>query len=370
MGLIIRQVNSKKDRKIFVKLQYQLHNDHDLWVPPLLIFEKNYLNPKKNYHLAYSNTILLLAYKDNKPIGRIMGIINNKLNETWNTKQARFCNFDSINDQKVANELLRNIEEWAKEHKMKHLVGPLGFSNQDPQGFLIEGFKERPSIRTNYNYDYIPKLIENAGYTKEIDYVTYKVPIPEKIPLVYEKISERIAKRGSIQLLEFNSKKEAKAYLPKVLRFMNETYTGIYGFIPLTEDIIKKTSHTYAEILDPHFLKVIVDNDEIVAFIFGIRDITDGFKKAGGNLIPFGYFKIKFTQKKANRLDLLLGAIKEGYRGKGPFDVEKLVDVIVKVSKFFHEKEEILEFDLNPTFVLPKGKGVKIVDVRVILKSD
>ncbi|RKX98091.1 MAG: hypothetical protein DRP54_08545 [Spirochaetes bacterium] len=318
MSVEIIEVKSKKQLKEFIMLPFEMHKDHELWVPPLIRFEKHYVDPKKNPHLKYSDTVCYLVYRDNKPVGRIMGIINHRLIDKWKDPHARFCNFESINDQEVAHVLLSSIEKWALEHGMKRVVGPLGFSNQDPQGFIIEGFSERPSIGTICNFEYIPKLVENEGYEKEVDYVTYKIMLPREIPELYQKIADRVKKRMNVKLLEFKSKRELKKILPDVLRFMNETYVDIYGFIPLTEEVIQKATNNYKEIVDPEFLKVIVnEKNEIVSFILGIKDITEGFKKAKGRLIPFGYFIIKATQKKSNRLDLLLGAIKKEYRGKG-----------------------------------------------------
>jgi hypothetical protein len=280
--------------------------------------EKRYVFPEKNTHLAYSDTVCFVAYKDGNPVGRIMGIVNHRLNEIWNDRQARFCNFESINNRDVAHALIDGVIDWARKKELSRLVGPLGFSNQDPQGFLIEGFKERPSIGTIYNYEYIPELVENEGFTKEVDFVTYKIEVPKTIPPLYEKIAERVRQRASVRILEFTLRSEVKPYLPRILRFMNLTYTEIYGFIPLSDEVIKKTARTYSEIIDPNFIKVIVDEkEEIVSFIFGIKDITEGFQKARGRLIPIGYFLIKSTQKKSKRLDLLLGAIKKENRGRG-----------------------------------------------------
>lgn len=318
MSITVEKVTNQETHNLFINLPYEIHRNHSLWVPPLKIFEKNYLDPKKNHHIDHSKIVCYLAFKNGNLAGRIMGIINSKLNETWSQKQARFCKFESINDNDVAASLFNAAETWAQKNEMEEMVGPLGFSNQDPQGFLIEGFDAKPSIGTIYNFEYIPDLLEKCGYQKEVDYVTYKVVIPDKVPEVYEKIAERLLKRATVRILEFTKKKDAKRYIPKVLEFMNETYSGIYGFIPLSEEVIRKASKTYSQILDPHFLKVIVNGkDEIVAFIFGIKDVTEGFKKAGGRLIPFGYFQIVCTQKKSKRLDLLLGAIREDFRGKG-----------------------------------------------------
>jgi len=338
MNITVKEVRTYRDRRAFLNVPYILHKDHELWVPPLRMLEKRYINPRVNPHIQNSKTILLLAYNNAKPVGRVMGIINDELIKKWNINQARFCNFESINNQEVAHKLLNAVEKWAKANDMDKVVGPLGFSNQDPQGFIVKGFDERPSIGTIYNFEYIPKLVEKEGYTKEVDYVTLKIPFPGKIPEIYEKISERLKKRRTLNIIEFSKKRDLKPWLPKIFRFMNETYTGIYGFIPLSEEAIARTTKTYNQIVDPSFVKIITtENKEIVGFVLGIRDITEGFKKAKGKLLPFGYFIIEATQKKAKRLDLLLGAIKKEYRAKG-------LDTLMAISMINSAKNEGMDF--------------------------
>jgi hypothetical protein len=348
MALEVREVISKKDRRLFLELPYELHRNHKLWVPPLRPFEKSYLDPRKNLHLPYSEVICFLAILQGEPVGRVMGIINRKLNDYWNMKQARFCDFESIDNQMVARGLLDALEAWARENGTDHVVGPLGFSNQDPQGFLIEGFGERPSVGTIYNFPYIPGLIEGAGYVKEVDYVTYKITIADEIPELLTKIAGRVEKRMAVELVEFDRRSHARKVLAEVFRFMNETYTDIYGFLPLSDEIIDKTVHRYAHILDPHFLKVLRnDQGEMVAFIFGIKDITEGFKRARGRLFPFGYFKVIRRQRKSKRLDLLLGAIREDFRGRG-------LDMLLAISMVRSAQ----------------ARGMKIVDTHHELESN
>ncbi len=338
MAIRISEATTRKEKRDYLHLPYSMHRNHTLWVPPLIMHEKNFIHLKKNPHTEYSDTVCFLAYRDGKPAGRVMGIINKKLNEIWKDKQARFCCFESTNDSKTAHGLLSSVENWARSRGMERIVGPLGFSNQDPQGFIVEGYNQRPSIGTIYNFEYIPQLMEKCGYIKEVDYLTYKIPIPTTIPPLYEKISERVKKRTAIKILEFKSKRQLKPYLTQVLRFMNRTYTGIYGFIPLSETLIKKTALNYHEIVDPNLIKIIVNfQDEIVSFILGIRDITEGFQKAGGRLLPVGYFLIKAAQKKSRRLDLLLGAIREDYRGKG-------LDTVMAISMIKSARVMGMEF--------------------------
>jgi GNAT superfamily N-acetyltransferase len=309
---------NSKEKKTFLHLPYRLHRSHPGWIPPIRRMERNFIDPRKNRHMAHADTLCLVSYTDGLPSGRIMGLINHELREVEENRQARFCSFESINDERTASALLSAVENWARDRGIVKLIGPIGFTNQDPQGFIIEGFEERPALNTIHNFGYIPSLVEKAGYTKEVDYFTYKVPIPEKAPDLYYRLAPRVLQRNKVTLLEFTRKNQARDYLPKMLRLMNETYRDLYGFVTLRDEEIERRTATYMQIITPEFFKILLDEQgDAVAFIFGIRDITEGIRAAGGRLFPFGYLKIRSKQKRAKRLDLLLGAVKEEYQGRG-----------------------------------------------------
>lgn len=202
---------------------------------------------------------------------------------------------------------------------MTKVVGPYGFTDQDPEGFLIEGFENRATIATYYNYEWMPRMLEELGYTKDIDYYVYKVDVPREIPEFYQRIYQRVLKKGGFQVVEFRKRKEIKPWIKPVLHLMNECYsqTEIYGYSPLDEDEMEALAKKYLPILDPRFVKIVVKEGEVVAFIVGIPDMTEGIQKARGRLFPFGFIHILRAAKKTKQLDLLLGAIKEPYRGKG-----------------------------------------------------
>jgi ribosomal protein S18 acetylase RimI-like enzyme len=314
----ILEVSKAKEKKIFSQLPYRLHSRHPGWIPPPRPMERNYINPRKNLHMTHADTLCLLSHTDGLPSGRIMGLINHELREVEEKRQARFCSFESINDEQTASGLLSAVEAWAKKRGMVKIIGPIGFTNQDPQGFIIEGFEQRPALNTIHNFDHVPALLEKAGYSKELDYLTYKIPIPEKAPDLYYRLAPRVLQRNKVTLLEFKKKNQAKIYLPKMLRLMNETYRNLYGFVVLGDQEIERRTATYLRIMTPEFFKILLDEKgEAVAFIFGIRDITEGIRAAGGRLFPLGYLKIRYKQKRARRLDLLLGAVKEEYQGRG-----------------------------------------------------
>jgi hypothetical protein len=318
VAIRIVEVCSNREKRAFVRLPFRLHRGHEGWIPPLLMTERALVNPRKNHHARHAEMVSLLSYTDGLPSGRIMGLINHRLVEAEANGQARFSSFESINDEATASALLSAAESWARKRGMGKLVGPMGFTNQDPQGFIIEGFEERPALNTIHNFAYIPDLLEKAGYTKEMDYVTYKVPIPDKAPDLYYRLAPRVLQRNNVRLVEFKTKKQAASYLPKMFRLMNDAYRNLYGFVPLSQEDIRRRSATYLQIMTPEFFKILLDdNGDAVAFILGIRDITEGIRAAGGRLLPFGYLKIKSMQKRARRLDLLLGAVKEDYQGRG-----------------------------------------------------
>jgi len=319
MAIELKEVLSKRDLKAFINLPEKLHAGHANWVPPIYMDEKKYFNPAKNKAFGYSDTLLLLAFKDGHCVGRAMGIINRRYNEHRNEKTARFGYLETTEDQEVVHALLSRIEGWAREKGMARVVGPYGFSDQDPEGFLIEGFDHRATIATYYNHEWLPKLVENEGYAKDIDYFVYKIDVPKEMPEFYKKIYERADKRGNFAVLEFKSKKEIKPWIRPVLSLMNETYmqNNIYGYAPLDEKEMDDLAKRYLPVLDPRFVKAVVKDGELVAFIIGMPDMGAGIQKAGGRLLPFGFIHILRAAKKTKQLDLLLGAVKDKYRGMG-----------------------------------------------------
>ncbi len=319
MGLELKEVQSARDRKTFIYLPEKIHRDHPNWVPPIWMDEKKYFEPKKNRAFSYCDTILLLAFRDSQPVGRIMGIINHRYNEYRQERTARFGYLESYEDKEVVHALLHQVEAWARSKGMTKVVGPYGFSDQDPEGFLIQGFENRATIATYYNFEWMPRFMEEAGYTKDIDYFVYKITIPKELPDFYQKIYDRVMRRGGFDILEFKKRKELKPWVRPILSLMNECYLSgeIYGYAPLDEREMDELAKRYLPVIDPRFVKVVLKDKEPVAFIVGIPDMTAGIQKARGRLFPFGFIHILRAAKKTKQLDLLLGAIKEKYRGLG-----------------------------------------------------
>jgi hypothetical protein len=327
MSIVIREVKNWFDRTKFVRLPAQIHKNHKNWVPNIYMDDRQFFNPKKNELFAHSDTILYLAWKDNKLAGRIMGVINREYNKLHNTKEGRFSFIETYNDLDVAQSLIQAIETWARQKGMENVVGPLAFSDKDPQGLLIEGFDNPIVIAANSNFPYMSNLVEKAGYSKKVDLVEYKLDIPGGIPEFYQKIYERASRNNKgTRIVDYSSRRQLKPYIRPVLDLVNETYKNIYGFTPLTVKEMDEFANRYLIILDPRFIKVVeTDKKEVIAFIISMPNISEGLKKCKGRLLPFGIIQLFRAQKKTDHLDLLLGAIKPEYQNSG-------IDVMMGIS--------------------------------------
>lgn len=334
MNITIKEVKSRKDLKKFICLPEKIHADHKNWVHPIYMDEWTYFDAKKNKAFTYSDTILLLASKGEEIVGRIMGIVNKRYNEYKKEKTARFGYLETWEDEDVVKALLLAVEGWAREKGMDRIIGPYGFTDQDPEGFLIQGFENRATIATYYNFEWLPGMVEKLGYEKDVDYFVYKLDVPEEIPEFYKKILERVKRKGNFELVELRKKRQIKPWIVPVLDLMNECYIGsnIYGYTPLDKQEMLDLAKRYLPVLDPRFVKVITQEGKIVAFIVGIPDMTEGIKKARGRLLPFGFLKILRAAKKTKQLDLLLGAVKEEFRGRG-------LDVLMGVGMIMSAQE-------------------------------
>lgn len=338
MNIDIKEVTTRRDLKKFIYLPEKIHAGHQNWVPPIYYDEWKYFDPEKNKAFAYCDTVMLLALRGKKVVGRIMSIINSRYNQYKKERTARFGYLETEEDEEVVQALLGFVEDWARKKGMNIIVGPYGFSDQDPEGFLIEGFEHRATIATYYNFEWMPPMVEKMGYSKDVDYFVYKLDVPKEFPDFYKRIYERIQRKGNFEIVEFRKKKELKPWIKPVLHLMNECYSGsdIYGYTPLDEEEMADLAKRYLPVIDPRFVKVVKKGDKIVAFIIGMPDMTEGIQKAKGRLFPFGFLKILRAAKKTRQLDLLLGAVKEKYRGRG-------LDVLMGVKMILSAHEAGLE---------------------------
>jgi len=337
--LVIKEVQSRKEMREFIYLPENVHKGDSEWLPPIYMDEWELYNKKKNKSFKYADAIILIAYRDRKPVGRIMGIINNRYNNINDEQHGRFCFMECYNDKDVFHALIARVEEWVIKNGMKKIVGPLGFSDKDPQGFQIEGFEYPQFMTSPTNSSYMPLLMENEGYEKKVDLVNYLGKLPEKLPLVYEKVLARLENNIDYRIVEFASKKELKPYILAVLELMNSTFEEIYGFVPLNDKEKSDFAARYLPILDPKFIKVVqTKSGDLVGFAIGMPDLSKGIRDAHGKMLPFGIFKILSESKKSKKLLMMLGGVKKEYRGKG---LEVLMGVKIIQSGIKHKMDMI-----------------------------
>jgi len=318
LKLVIKEVSSRKELKAFIHLPDKIHRNHDNWLPPIYADEKRFFDSMKNRAFRHCDTCLLLAVQNGKAVGRIMGIIHHRSNEIHDERNARFGFMECFDDQRAAHSLLQSIENWARESGMVKVVGPMGFTDQDPEGFLIEGFDETPTIACTYNLDYMNRLVINEGYQKEIDYVVYKVPVPATIPEKQLRIYQWLLKRGNFRIIEFSRRRELKPLILPVFELMNECFKDIYGYVPLDEMEMQDLTKRYLPVVDPRFIKIVLDKvDSLSGFIVGLPNFSEGIRRSRGRLFPLGLFHILRASKRTKQLDLLIGGIKAKYRGLG-----------------------------------------------------
>ncbi len=371
--IVIQEVNSKKELKKFIHLPAAIHKDHINWVPPIYMDDWEFFNPEKNKSFESCDTILLLAYRGKELAGRIMGIIHRKYNQDHQEKNARFAFFETFNDEEVAAALIGTIENWAIGKGMEKLVGPLAFSDKDPQGFLIEGFNEPCVIASNCNFPYQVELLEKNSFIKEVDLVEYKINVPDPLPEFYLKIEERALRMNQgLHVLEFDSRRKVKPYIHPVLHLLNSTFTEIFGFTPFLEKEMDDFANRYLFLINPRFIKIVVNNqNKVVAFVIGMSHIGDGIQKAKGYLFPFGIFKILAAGKKSKQLNLLLGGIDPAYRGKG-LDVMmgvKMMQSATEQGKTIIDSHLELETNIKVRREMEKMGGVVYKRFRVFGKE-
>jgi len=372
-SIIIQEVKSKKELKKFIHLPAAIHRNHSNWVPPIYMDEWEFFNPKKNKSFQSCDTILLLAYRAGDVVGRIMGIIHHKYNDQHQENSARFAFFETWNDEEVATGLIVAVENWARAKGMKKMVGPLAFSDKDPQGFLIEGFDEPAVIASNCNFPYQVELLERNSYSKEVDLVVYQIKIPESIPEFYIQIQERaIRMNPNLYVLEFTSRRKVKPYIHPVLQLLNQTFIEIFGFIPFTEAEMDDFANRYLFLINPNFIKIVVtDKNEVVAFLIGMSHIGEGIQKSKGYLFPFGIFQIFASARKSKQMNLLLGGIHTAFRGKG-LDVMmgvKMLESAKALGKTVIDSHLELEYNTKVRAEMEKMGGVVYKRFRIFGKE-
>jgi hypothetical protein len=338
MPVSVKEVRSRSDLRKYIHLPDKVHANHAGWVPPMYMDEWEFYNPSKNRFFQDCSTILFLAEKDGLTAGRIMGIINHKYNKVHQEESGRFFAFECFRDPEVAQALLMAVEDWLRQKGMKKVIGPFGFSDKDPEGFMVEGFDQPVIIATNYNHPYMAELVEQCGYSKEIDCVDYVLPVPKIIPEFYKAIYTRTLESNHFRLKEFSSRKELKPIIRPVFELINATYAQIYGFSDMTTKEMDYFAYRYLSVINPKFVKVIYnEHNDLIAFVLAMPEISQGIIKARGHLFPIGFIHILRASRKSRLLTMLLGAIRSDVRNNG-------LDTVLGIKILESAQKEKFEF--------------------------
>lgn len=350
--IIIKQVETKKELKKFIRFNYELYKDNPYSVPDLYEDMLNTFS-EKNAAMEFCDAVYFLAYKDGKVAGRVAGIINRKANKTWNLNAVRFGWIDFIDDEEVSAKLIEAVEEWGRGKGMTEIQGPLGFTDLDAEGMLIEGFEELSTMATIYNYPYYQRHIERLGFEKEADWIEMLLTVPREtgLPERLKRIAEIVIKKYDLRIKKYTSaKKIAADYGQEIFQLINEAFKPLFGYSELSQQQIDQYVKMYLPVLDLKLVSLITEaNGRLIGVGISMPSLSRALQKAKGKLFPFGWWHLLKTLKlkKPKLLDLMLVAIKPEYQGKGV--------------------NSILFYDLLPIYI---EEGYEYVETNVELESN
>ena len=310
----------KKSLKQYVRFGIDLYKGNKYFVPPLVLDEINTLLPEKNPAFDFCQAQSYMAYRDGKPVGRITGIINRRANEKFEEKTLRFGFVDFIDDDEVVDTLFRAIQLWGHNHGMTKIAGPMGFTDMDREGMLVDGFEELGTQATIYNYPYYARHMERLGFAKEADWIEYRMKVPEQIPERYARIADIVSRKFGLRPLQMTSRKAiAQRYGQAIFELINRSYGELYGFVSLTQKQIDHYINMYLGLLRLEDVCLIVDaEDTLVGVGISMPSLSKALQRSGGRLFPTGWYHLlRAIRGHADTVDLMLIAIDPEYQGKG-----------------------------------------------------
>lgn len=322
MSVEIRKVISSSDLKRFIRFNYEFYKNNPYSVPDLYDDMLRTFSPEKNAAFEFCEADYFMAYRNGDPVGRVAAIINRRANEKWGRKVVRFGWIDFEDDEEVSRALLEAVKQWGRERGMEEMEGPLGFTDMDAEGMLVEGFDQLSTMATIYNYPYYPEHMERLGLEKAADWVEMKIYIPDAIPEKHQRISDIIQRKYNLRIRKFTSKKEIlkTGVAHEIFRLINDAYEPLFGFSRMTDRQIDQYVNMYVPVLDLRMVTV-VENEagEIVAVGVSMPSLSEALQKAKGKLLPFGWFHLlkALMWKRPRVLDLLLVGVRPDYQGKG-----------------------------------------------------
>ena len=319
MEITIQKLSQKSDYKKFIDFQFSLYKNEKMWVPPIKDDEIKALKKESNPSFAFCDGEFWIAIADNKVVGRIGAIINHKYNDERNEKMGRFTRFECIDNQDVASQLLSTAEQWMQGNDMQGVFGPLGFNNLDHQGMLIEGFDYLPSIASEYHMPYYQKLVETAGYTKEIDWVEFRLTVGERAQTKAARGAELIKRRYGISVIHFETTDDLKPYINTVFEILNDSFDVLPFVSKFDESLSDFYANKYLQILNPKFVKMVEKDGQVIGFIIGLPSLSIAMQKAKGSLFPLGIIHIMkaLKGKGIETMDQMLTGVRTEFKSTG-----------------------------------------------------
>ncbi|MBR5235348.1 MAG: GNAT family N-acetyltransferase [Bacteroidaceae bacterium] len=349
MSVSVRPVTTKKEMKQFICFNYELYKGSPYAVPDLYSDVRDTLDPNKNAAFEFCEAQPFIALRDGKVVGRIVAVINKKANQAWDKKSVRFGWVDFIDDAEVVDALFAAVEEWGRERGMDEIHGPLGFTDFDPEGMLVEGFDRMSTMVTIYNHAYYPEHMERMGYTKDTDWVEYMLTAPQQLPERHTRIARIVKEKFGLRVVKYTShKKLARERGQAIFELLNEAYANLYGYSALSPKQIQQYIATYLPLLDLRLVPMVVDKDDnLIGFALVLPSLAKAFQKANGRLFPFGWWHLikalKWNNTKMS--EMMLIAVKPEYQGKGAVTLlfEDIIPIHYQLGYRYSETNPELE---------------------------
>lgn len=319
MNISLKEVATRKELKDFVHFPNELYKDNPYYVPQIESMDRDTLDPKKNHAFEVCEGRCWLAFNEkSKIVGRVAGIINHRYNEKVGEKICRFGFIDFIDNQEVSKMLMNAVERYAKEKGMTMVSGPTGFLEFDAAGILVEGFDQIPTAYGKYNAPYYEQHLLQLGYKKEVDFVEYRILVPDVIPERYARFAEVVAEKNELHQAVLRKRSDVDPYLDGVFACMNAAYSKLHDFSELTPGQCDDLKKQFLSNINVDFVSIVLDkNEKVVAFGVGLPSLSLAMQKVKGHLFPFGFIHILKALKKNDTIDLLLIAIDDEYQNKG-----------------------------------------------------
>ena len=316
--ITVKEITSKKDLKKFIKFPFNLYRSNTYWVPPIINEELSTFDSDKNPAFDTAEARFFMAYKEGQIVGRVAAIINRTEVNQQGIRKMRFGWFDFIDDLAVSEALLKKVQEIGSSHQLEYIEGPVGFSNLDKVGVLIEGFEELGTMITWYNHPYYQKHFETHGFEKEKEYLEWRFPFSNVNPDTFTKAQALIKKRYQLKTLNFTSTKEILPYVDSMFDLFNESYASLSSFVPISERQKAYFKDKYIKFIDPEFITYVADKDDnLVGFAVVLPSFSRALQKANGRLFPFGIFHMLKARKHSKDIIFYLIGIHPEYQNKG-----------------------------------------------------